>query len=75
MYGTIVPVPRGRVIETPHGMTLRLGGRDLLFLDIPTGRRFPENRSVPHSGGVHRVDLCQSEIGARTLEWINGLCR
>ena len=35
MYGTIVPVPNDRVIETPHGTTLRLGGRELLFLDTP----------------------------------------
>ena len=35
MYSAIVPVPKDRVIETPHGTTLRLGGRDLLFLDTP----------------------------------------
>jgi len=35
MYGTIVPVPKDRVVETPHGTTLRLAGRELLFLDTP----------------------------------------
>jgi hydroxyacylglutathione hydrolase len=35
MYGDIVPVPAERVIETPDGATLRLAGRELLFLDTP----------------------------------------
>ena len=35
IYGEILPVPRERVIETPEGATLRLAGRELLFLDAP----------------------------------------
>jgi hydroxyacylglutathione hydrolase len=35
VYGEILPVPRERVIETPEGATLRLAGRELLFLDAP----------------------------------------
>jgi len=35
VYGEILPVPRARVIETPEGATLRLAGRELLFLDAP----------------------------------------
>ena len=35
VYGEILPVPAGRVIETPEGTTLRWGARDLLFLDTP----------------------------------------
>ena len=35
LYGDIVPVPRERVVETPEGTTLRLAGRELLFLDAP----------------------------------------
>jgi glyoxylase-like metal-dependent hydrolase (beta-lactamase superfamily II) len=35
VYGDILPVPAGRVIETPEGATLRLAGRELLFLDAP----------------------------------------
>lgn len=35
VYGEIVPVPAARVIETPDGATLRLAGRELLFLDAP----------------------------------------
>ena len=35
VYGEILPVPRERLIETPEGATLRLAGRELLFLDAP----------------------------------------
>ena len=35
LYGEILPVPAARVIETPEGATLRLAGRELLFLDAP----------------------------------------
>ena len=35
VYGEILPVPAARVIETPEGATLRLAGRELLFLDAP----------------------------------------
>jgi glyoxylase-like metal-dependent hydrolase (beta-lactamase superfamily II) len=35
IYGDILPVARDRVIETPEGATLRLAGRELLFLDAP----------------------------------------
>ena len=35
IYGEILPVPGARVIETPEGATLRLAGRELLFLDAP----------------------------------------
>ena len=35
VYGEILPVPQSRVIETPDEATLRLAGRELLFLDAP----------------------------------------
>lgn len=35
VYGEVLPVPKARVIETPEGATLRLAGRELLFLDAP----------------------------------------
>lgn len=35
VYGEILPVAKARVIETPEGATLRLAGRELLFLDAP----------------------------------------
>ncbi|HXD51368.1 MAG TPA: MBL fold metallo-hydrolase, partial [Burkholderiales bacterium] len=34
-YGRIVPVPRERVIETPHGASISLNGRELAFYDTP----------------------------------------
>ena len=35
VYGEIMPVPKARIVETPEGATLRLAGRELLFLDAP----------------------------------------
>lgn len=35
VYGEVLPVPRERLVETPEGATLRLAGRELLFLDAP----------------------------------------
>jgi hydroxyacylglutathione hydrolase len=35
MYGEILPIPAGRILETPEGMAIRLGDRDLIFLDTP----------------------------------------
>lgn len=35
MYGDISPIPPERIIETPDGTTLRLGGREFAFLDTP----------------------------------------
>lgn len=35
LYGTLIPVPAERVVETGDGMVLRLGGRELAFYDCP----------------------------------------
>lgn len=35
VYGEVLPVPVDRVLETAEGATLRLAGRELLFLDAP----------------------------------------
>ena len=35
LYGEILPVDAGRVIEATDGMTLKIAGRQLLFLDTP----------------------------------------
>jgi len=34
-YGEILPVPAERIVETPHGSTVSLAGRELRFLDAP----------------------------------------
>lgn len=35
MYGEILPVPVERMLQTPHGASIRLNGRELQFLDTP----------------------------------------
>src|SRR3990172_5600407 len=35
LYGDIVPVAPERIIETPHGASVSLNGRELRFLDTP----------------------------------------
>jgi glyoxylase-like metal-dependent hydrolase (beta-lactamase superfamily II) len=35
IYGRIVPVPRERVIETSHGASITLNGREIVFYDTP----------------------------------------
>jgi len=35
MYGDVLPVPAERILETPHGYSVRLAGRELQFLDTP----------------------------------------
>ena len=35
LYGSIVPVPGERVIETPHGSSISLNGREFTFYDTP----------------------------------------
>jgi glyoxylase-like metal-dependent hydrolase (beta-lactamase superfamily II) len=35
LYGRILPVPRERVIETPHGSSIKLSGREFTFYDTP----------------------------------------
>lgn len=35
LYGTLIPVPAERVIETSDGMVLKLGGRELAIHDCP----------------------------------------
>jgi hydroxyacylglutathione hydrolase len=35
LYGEIVPVPKDRIIDTPHGAGISLNGRELRFLETP----------------------------------------
>jgi len=35
LYGDIEPVPTNRILETPHGTSVRVNGRELHFLDTP----------------------------------------
>ncbi|MCX7174180.1 MAG: MBL fold metallo-hydrolase [Proteobacteria bacterium] len=35
MYGDLLPVPKGSIVETQHGQTVQFNGRELLLLDTP----------------------------------------
>ncbi len=35
LYGDILPVPRERIVETPHQFKLKLNGREFVFFDTP----------------------------------------
>jgi hydroxyacylglutathione hydrolase len=35
IYGNVMPVPRERLIETPHGASIKLNGREIVFYDTP----------------------------------------
>ncbi len=35
LYGNILPVPKERIVETPHEASIRLAGRELAFYDTP----------------------------------------
>ncbi len=35
VYGDILPIPAERIVDAHDGLTLRLGGRDLLMIDTP----------------------------------------
>jgi len=56
VYGEILPVPASRVIETRDGDTLRLAGRELLFLDTPGHARHHVVVHDPKSGCIFAGD-------------------
>ncbi len=35
LYGELAPVPLARILETPEGASIRLGGREFVFYDTP----------------------------------------
>ncbi|HHM06514.1 MAG TPA: MBL fold metallo-hydrolase [Gammaproteobacteria bacterium] len=55
-YGTLVPVPAARVRAVEDGSTLRLGERELLFLDTPGHARHHVCIYDAHSRGVFSGD-------------------
>ena len=69
IYGEILPVPRERVIETPEGATLRLAGRELLFLDAPGPRAAPRRgarRRRPAISSPATPSACPTGSSTRT---------
>lgn len=55
-YGDIVPVPRERIVETAHQSTLKLNGRELVFLDTPGHARHHVCVLDPRSGHLFAGD-------------------
>lgn len=56
MYGELVPVPNARILETPHGSSIRFAGRELLFLDTPGHARHHVSIVDSRSGHVFSGD-------------------
>lgn len=57
MYGDILPIPAERILETPEGATIRLGGRTLAFLDTPGHARHHVCILDSRSGHVFAGDM------------------
>ncbi|HUY03638.1 MAG TPA: MBL fold metallo-hydrolase, partial [Rhodocyclaceae bacterium] len=57
MYGEILPVPAGRILETPHAASIRLNGRELQFLDTPGHARHHVAVLDTQSGHVFAGDV------------------
>ena len=56
LYGRIMPVPRERVMETPHGSSISLNGRDIAFYDTPGHARHHVCAHDAKSGHVFAGD-------------------
>ena len=56
MYGDPVPVPRQRIVETPHDTRIELNGRELRFLDTPGHARHHVCIFDSRSGSVFAGD-------------------
>ena len=57
MYGDILPVPVGRILETPHAASIRLNGRELQFLDTPGHARHHVAIVDTRSGHIFAGDV------------------
>jgi len=57
MYGDILPVPKARILETPHAASIRLNGRELQFLDTPGHARHHVAILDTRSGHVFAGDV------------------
>jgi hydroxyacylglutathione hydrolase len=67
MYGDILPVPAARIVETPEGTTLGLGGRELLFLDTPGHAR--HHVCIVDRGSGHIFSGDTFGFSYRELDW------
>lgn len=73
MYGEVVPVPAGRIVETPDNATIRLNGRELVFLDTPGHARHHVCVLDTRSGHVFTGDsfgVCYRVLGYDGKEFV-----
>jgi glyoxylase-like metal-dependent hydrolase (beta-lactamase superfamily II) len=57
LYGEVVPVPRDRILETPHGASISLAGRELVFYETPGHARHHVAIRDAKSGHVFTGDV------------------
>ena len=57
MYGDILPVSAERILETPEGTAIRMGGRELTFLDTPGHARHHVCIRDGRSGHIFAGDM------------------
>ncbi len=56
-YGTLIPVPAHRLVETPNGFALELGGRRLHFHDTPGHAKHHGSVQDAESRGIFTGDV------------------
>ncbi len=72
-YGKILPIPKERILETPHESSLRLNGRELVFLDTPGHARHHVAIHDLESGHVFAGDtfgLSYREIDCHGMQYV-----
>ena len=57
MYGDILPIPAERILQTPEGSAIRLGGRELTYLDTPGHARHHVCIRDGRSGHIFAGDM------------------
>jgi glyoxylase-like metal-dependent hydrolase (beta-lactamase superfamily II) len=72
LYGTLLPIPENRVIETTDGMVLPLGKRELAFYDAPGHARhhvFIHDRAANgiFTGDTFGISYRECDVGGRPL--------
>jgi glyoxylase-like metal-dependent hydrolase (beta-lactamase superfamily II) len=72
LYGTLLPIPENRVIETTDGMVLPLGKRELAFYDAPGHAKhhvFIHDRAANgiFTGDTFGISYRECDVGGRPL--------
>ncbi|MSQ74145.1 MAG: MBL fold metallo-hydrolase [Betaproteobacteria bacterium] len=72
-YGEILPIPKERILETPHESSIRLNSRELVFLDTPGHARHHVAIHDLKSGHVFSGDtfgLSYREIDCHGMQFV-----